>query len=152
MIETVQSVELICDKCLETYTALVSNYRPHRKYCDTCRKKVNSEKGTKSKRQVVVSESVTVISGIRQPKNNYRDKYPDWYNAGFVAGTYGYLRDRFRELYIQYRGMMIEARDALYQEEQYKAEIKGLDEDERCAWLLGFINQAIDGELNRQIC
>ena len=153
MIETVQTVELICERCNKAYTALPSYYPTWRKYCKECRKIVNKEKwGKDHHRRVVVKEDSTVILRTHKPKSNYKEEYADWYNAGFVAGSYGDLRERFREIYIKCKGFMVEARDALYREEAYKIEVKGLSEDERCAWLLGFINQAIDGELNCQIC
>jgi len=113
---------------------------------------IETEQTTKSRRHIVVGEGMAVIQGDRKPKDNYKDKYPDWFNAGLVAGSYGGLRERFRDIYIQCKGMMIEARDALYQEKAYKEDVKGLNEVERCAWLLGFLNKAIDAELNRQIC
>ena len=68
----------------------------------------------------------------------------EWYNAGLYTGKQGYLRDKFYELFAKLDDFLLVMAE-IRKDSKYLAEIKGLDDNKRRAWLIGFfscINQA----------
>ncbi len=62
------------------------------------------------------------------------------YNAGSIAGKQGYLRERFYELFAKHDDFLM-AMAEIRTDSKYLAEISGLDDNQRRAWLIGFFTE-----------
>ncbi len=97
-------------------------------YCNKCRriKRDGWKKGIKSThREPKKGSSKFIMANL------------NWYNAGLVAGSGGYLRDKFYAL-LDVADDFLLVMEALRKDKKYLAEIADLTAHQRQVWLIGF--------------
>jgi hypothetical protein len=135
-----QKLKYFCTVCGDEIIAVSASLRSHPKYCNICSRKIKSErdkglmrqrKGEMPKKKVKTQGKLILVN-------------IEWYNAGLYTGKQGYLRDKFYELFAKLDDFLLVMAE-IRKDSKYLAEIKGLDDNKRRAWLIGFfscINQA----------
>ena len=128
----------ICLLCGTLYESDNQIYKSYQKYCYACRIRIQNRH----------DKSVDVVIEKKGQSKLITDNI-DYYNAGLFAGKQGYLRERFYELFAGLDDFLL-VMSGLDSDPKWQAELKGLGENQRRAWLIAFmvsINNQKKGEL-----
>ena len=136
----------MCERCGKVYELEITTLPVKHKYCDICRQSIKAENNLQStrkkraaeRRKIVVREEHKVIPNKKHMSRLLADNM-DWLNAGSYCGKQGELRERFQELVDKYDDFLL-AKAEIELHPKWIAELKGSNESERCAWLIGFFS------------
>jgi hypothetical protein len=138
-----QKLKYFCKVCGDEIIAVSASLRSHPKYCGICRRKVKSERDKdwmrKSRKGEIQKHGNSSIKAQSKIIANI-----EWYNAGLYAGKQGYLRERFYELLTKHNDFLI-VMEQLRDDPKWIAEIKGLLEDQRRCYMMGFFAEINKG-------
>jgi len=133
---------MICEVCGQEYDEQILHQGQKHHYCYGCKSKVKLEREN-NRRRIVVTENMKVIPN-RKPTGKLITDNIEWFESGLFAGKQGYLRERFYELFSKLDDFLLVMAE-IRKEFKYLSEIKGLNDNQRRSFLIGFFTAVNKG-------